>query len=319
VSFKDIHIFRLDVLANMPVPWVPLVPIDTEPPSMAVVQRLQFAHRPIVLTQQAFDALLAIGAPRPYYAPHGIDTNFWTPGDKREARATLGLPSDAFVVAFVGANQSVPSRKGLDKAIQAFAMFQQHDATTTCEHQDAMLYLHTMLNQQRQGLNIYALLDFFNIDKMNWMATPQLQMIGGVPREYLRNVYRAADVLLNPATGGATEICQLEAQACGTPVISSDFTAMRETAWAGWRVGSDERDIYDDVELEPGQMGMRYRPRPSRILRSLEAAYRNRDNTELQQQARDGALKYHLDAVLDEYWLPLFKRLERDLSREKAA
>jgi glycosyltransferase involved in cell wall biosynthesis len=44
------------------------------------------------------------------------------------------------------------------------------------------------------------------------------------------------DVLLNPAMGEGFGITVLEAQACGTPAIVTDFSAMKEVCGAGWHV-----------------------------------------------------------------------------------
>ena len=48
----------------------------------------------------------------PYYVPHGVDPQVWYPQDKAKARHTLNIAQDSFFVAFVGVNDSIPSRKG---------------------------------------------------------------------------------------------------------------------------------------------------------------------------------------------------------------
>jgi glycosyltransferase involved in cell wall biosynthesis len=49
----------------------------------------------------------------------------------------------------------------------------------------------------------------------------------------MAKIYSAMDVLLNPAMGEGFGITVLEAQACGTPAIVTDFSAMTEVCGGG--------------------------------------------------------------------------------------
>jgi hypothetical protein len=71
--------------------------------------------------------------------PHGIDTDAYQPHDRRSVREQVGLEEDAFLVGMVAANKGRPSRKGFSQAFQAFAKFAE-------KHDNAYLYLHTMVN-----------------------------------------------------------------------------------------------------------------------------------------------------------------------------
>jgi glycosyltransferase involved in cell wall biosynthesis len=55
----------------------------------------------------------------------------------------------------------------------------------------------------------------------------------------MAKIYSAMDVLLNPAMGEGFGITVLEAQACGTPAIVTEFSAMKEVCAAGWHVKWD--------------------------------------------------------------------------------
>jgi glycosyltransferase involved in cell wall biosynthesis len=54
--------------------------------------------------------------------------------------------------------------------------------------------------------------------------------VGGVPLEETVNFYRAADVLVYPSLNETFGLPILEAMACGCPVVTSDVSAMPETA-----------------------------------------------------------------------------------------
>jgi glycosyltransferase involved in cell wall biosynthesis len=65
--------------------------------------------------------------------------------------------------------------------------------------------------------------------------------VGAVPLEETVNFYRAADVFVYPSLNETFGLPILEAMACGCPVVTSDISAMPETA-GGAAVLSDPRD-----------------------------------------------------------------------------
>ena len=54
--------------------------------------------------------------------------------------------------------------------------------------------------------------------------------VGGVPLEETVNFYRAADAFVYPSLNETFGLPILEAMACGCPVVTSDVSAMPETA-----------------------------------------------------------------------------------------
>ena len=54
--------------------------------------------------------------------------------------------------------------------------------------------------------------------------------VGGVPLEETVQFYRAADVFVYPSFNETFGLPILEAMACGCPVVTSDTSAMPETA-----------------------------------------------------------------------------------------
>lgn len=65
--------------------------------------------------------------------------------------------------------------------------------------------------------------------------------VGGVPLEQTVDFYRAADVFVYPSLNETFGLPILEAMACGCPVVTSDTSAMPETA-GGAAVLADPRD-----------------------------------------------------------------------------
>lgn len=200
VTLKDVHVYSPDTLRRLPRPWVPIVPIDTEPVSVAVKNQLAYATAPVALTRVGQQMLAAEGI-RAFYAPHAIDTDFWCPGDRTAARERLGLPQDVFVAAFVGANNDRPSRKSIDQILLSWSIFLEQS-----EHRDAVLYLHTSLGTRYGGFNISAMIETIQLPPANLRATNQdAYDTGSILPEVVRDIYRAADVLVNPSMGGGFE------------------------------------------------------------------------------------------------------------------
>jgi hypothetical protein len=132
------------------------VPIDHQPPPperrglLHQVRRDADRHVEV----RAGDARPARSAVRARTASTRTPTSRMTAGRSVSRSA---LPEDAFLVGMVAANKGRPSRKGFSQAFQAFRKFAE-------KHDNAYLYLHTMVNPgMSQGENIPALLDALDI------------------------------------------------------------------------------------------------------------------------------------------------------------
>ena len=159
------------------------------------------------------------------YVPHGIDTGFWTPGDRLAARDLLGIPRGCFVAGLNAQNLGQPSRKAFDEQLTAFAQFHGKPP-------GVLLLAHTAPDND-EGMPLRPIVRQLGIkDAVIFgagMTMAETQM---------RTWYRSLDVLLNAtyAEGFGIPIC--EALACGVPVIATDCSAMNEKVppAAGWLV-----------------------------------------------------------------------------------
>ncbi len=303
ITLGDVWTFQQPLLSEMNVAaWVPVDHEDV-PPAVAGWFETTGAV-PIAMSRFGEAALRRAGLD-PLYVPHGIDTSVFCPGDRAEARERVGLPDDAFVVAMVAANVGRDgARKAFYEQILAFGQLRK-------KHPDAVLALHTDVTSA-QGVDIRKLLSDFPRD--SYLFTDQYAYKIGVDAGKVADIYRAADVLTNTSWGEGFGIPIIEAQACGTPVVVTDTTAMPELAGAGWTVPGEP--MWHD-----SQSAWARRPFISGIADAYEQAYDQARDEHLRARAWGFAQDYDADRVMTEFWKPALERLETalDKRREEAA
>jgi FkbM family methyltransferase len=127
-------------------------------------------------------------------------------------------------------------------------------------------------------------------------------------------LYNSFDVLMNATRGEGFGIPILEAQACGVPVIVTDFSAMPELCFAGWKVGYTDREF-------TYQGSYQVLPSVTDIADALEEAYQMNDEQRagMRAQARAGALTYDADLVTTEYWKPALEAIEARIAEDEQA
>lgn len=272
-------------------------PVDHEPAPPGVTDFfLQTDSVPIAMSRFGEQML---GRLDPLYVPHGVDTETYKPIDKRIARGPA-FPDGAFVVGMVAANKGRPSRKSFAQALRAFKQFAE-------QHDNAFLYLHTMLDPNlAEGENLPALLRDLEIPQDRVRIADQYAMLfEPYSAEDMAKLYSALDVLLNPAMGEGFGIPVLEAQACGTPAIVTDFSAMREVCGAGWHV--------KHTPHWTGLNSWQAIPDVDDIVSALEECYTlsGQQREKLKRTARQHALSYDVHRVMKQHWLPALRVAEQ--------
>jgi glycosyltransferase involved in cell wall biosynthesis len=272
------------------------VPVDHDPCPPRVMNFFQGSQAiPLAMSRFGEERLERLD---PLYVPHGVDTKVFRPHDRTEARGKLGVPDDVFLVGMVAANKGNPSRKSFVAALEAFAEFRR-------KHDNAVLYLHTDLEGTfSQGVPLAPVIEALGIPE-DAISHPDPYTIHFHPMtgNTMSLVYSAMDVLLNPATGEGFGIPVLEAQACGTPAVVTDFSAMREICGAGWKV--------EWSKWWTPQHAWQAQPHVGDIVEALDHCYSlsTAAKEQLSEQAREHALQYDVDRVLAEHMLPALERV----------
>lgn len=276
-------------------------PIDHDPAPANVVETLHYYDvRPIAMSRFGEDRLHQAGCD-PLYVPHGVDTSVFQPYTNRdEIRDRMGLPQDAFVVGIVANNQGVEvPRKSFPQMFQAFAMFLE-------ECPEAFLYLHTDALGRNQGLNLIPLLkDVYGVpeDKVRFVDQDRY-WLGMIDWPQMSRIYNSMDVLLNPSMGEGFGVPIIEAQACGTPVIVTDWTSMPELVGSGWAVQGEP--FYRSPSAAWWS-----NPYIGGIVEALRMAREKKDDQGFRDQARAFAMQYDADVVAETYWKPVLEELDR--------
>ena len=163
-----------------------------------------------------------------------------------------------------------------------------------------MLYLHTERDGAMGGVALLPLLAACGISEDQYKIVDQYAYRTGFPQEALASMYASADVLLSASMGEGFGLAVIEAQACGTRVIVSDFTAQPELVGSGWCV--DVQPFWDNA-----QKSWFCTPQVGSIVDALKESYNAPRGVD--QVAVDFAAPYNADRVWDAHWKPVMKGL----------
>jgi len=303
ISLYDIWALPKDVCRSLPCPWVALIPVDGTPVNEHMLARIRTADYPVAFSAFGKYELWEAGI-EATYIPLGIDTGVFKPGDKREARERLGISEDIWLVTMVAANKGYPPRKAWPESLMAFAEFHS-------KHPEAVLYVHStrMPYGSEDGVYLEGLAQALKINGAVTYAD-EGEVAVGVPDEQMADIYRASDVLLNPAMGEGFCLPVAEAQACGCPVITQDCSAMSELTANGIAARSVQ-------PLWVPQLGYWWQlPSVAGIRAALEEVH-GWPVAERQRYAEQGVSfirdNYSWPHVMLKYWLPFLERVEAEL------
>jgi glycosyltransferase involved in cell wall biosynthesis len=146
-----------------------------------------------------------------------VDHDLFRPGDPVEAsraEARAQVAARGLTKPFVLFVSSMWPYKNTDGLLRAFAQ---------AELGDRQLAIVGPIRDEKYGATLHALVDQLGLrDRVVW--------VGGVPLAETVQFYRAADVFVYPSFNETFGLPILEAMASGCPVVTSDTSAMPETA-----------------------------------------------------------------------------------------
>jgi len=260
--------------------WTPVDHMNVPPQVLAWSQRPNVL--PIAMSKHGKAAFNRADV-QSVYIPHALEKH-WKPTPMEEDP----FPG-RFVVSAINANKGVlPNRKAWGENLLAFAMFAQ-------KHDDALLYVHSDLKSPI-GIDLVALIKACGIPESQVVFADQYDLRLGVEEGRMAQIMTRTDVLLAATMGEGFGLTALEAQACGTRTVVSNFSAQPELVGDGFLV---------DVQpsWNPAQAQWFATPLVPSIVEGLEWAYQQGGGHS--EKAAEFAKDYAADKVFDERWVPL--------------
>jgi glycosyltransferase involved in cell wall biosynthesis len=280
------------------ISWVPLDHVTLPPQVAAFLRRdnvTPVARAPHGKRQ------LENGGIESVYIPHAVNTKVFAktpkimgPEGMMPTRELLGISDDTFLVAMVAANKAngLVHRKSFDINFLGFAAHLQ-------SHPDSHLYVHADPAPNVGGFDLGVLAKVCGIppEKITFANRDKYRI--GYSQAELAALYSAADVLLAASYGEGFGVPQIEAQACGTRVIASNWAASPDLiAEDGWLV--DGQPFWDAPQGAFYQV-----PLLGSVVSALEQAYEAERG--FSAVARKFALDFDEEKVWQDYWMPFLK------------
>lgn len=253
---------------------------------------------PIAISRHGEEMLKRSGF-SPLYVPHGIDMKTFQRSERaREEGRKAEQLKGKFLIG-INANNKDPYRKGMAEQLAAFARLHE-------KYEDTHLLLHCTMAEPN-SVSLGPLIAELGLNEATTVADQYSLLSGIIEPEYLAIWYSCLDLYSCCSYAEGFGLTILEAQACGTPVVVTDFGSMAELCGAGWKV--------------PGQKWWNWnheawwwRPSEDGIFRAYEAAYQRGPGYQRKcARAREFASRYSAERVLEDYWKPALKVLEEEI------
>lgn len=147
-------------------------------------------------------------------------------------------------------------------------------------------------------MDLFSVMRTIGIPESSVRYVPIQRYRLGLEAHEMAALYQSFDVLLAASGGEGFCVPLIEAQACGVPVIVSDFAAQAELVGDGWIVGGQRRWI-DDAG------SWLFTPSVREVVDALESA---NERSGPSAAAADFAVDFDGHAVFRHHWLPFLHR-----------
>jgi len=304
ISLIDVWVMHDTAKKIAPALWLPWLPIDHDPVPAKVLESLEGAYLPLTYAKWGHQMLTAAGVEN-VYIPHGIEPNVFNviqDDDWRKDFRKRYFRDCSHLTVMVAANKGFPDRKAFQVQLRAWAAFAE-------DKPGALLYIHTEPSTMYGGIDFHAMIRGLGIyHKVIFPERYSYQM--GLPATLLAQIYNCADMYLGAAMSEGFGIPIIEAQACGVPVVVTDFSAMPELVRWGHAVKPADKfwTPLNSWQAWPDVKGITH------ALNVLYGEWQEKGgvwpmaNRLYAQDQIHG--EYDWDTIVREQWQPLISRLE---------
>jgi len=299
MTLADVWILNNPEFEKIPkiASWTPLDHVSMPP---AVKKWLEKPNvLPIAMSPFGVEQMSEVGI-ESTYIPHAIDTHIFKPTETIEGQLTrrfLNVKDDDFLIVVNSANKANKSihRKAFAELLMAFSVFRK-------KVPNSYLYIHTEPTGIFGGFHLPRLASACGLPMDAVLFPNPVDYRYGFEREHLAAIYSAADVTLQVSYGGGFELPIMEAQACGTRVISTNWSGPKDlVAEDGYLVGGQL--FWDEAQLAWFKI-----PIIGLITQAIENAYDDtRANGSHSEVSRKFAKQFDAEKIWMDKWLPFLK------------
>jgi len=234
--------------------------------------------------------------------PHGVDTKIFKPMDKSKCRKRFNFSDDAFIAGVVAANADPEPRKGWDSLFDGLRIFFERNPDA---RKNMFIFAFTKANDSRG----FALGNLARMSGVygNVFFPEHYAPLMGISDEEMAMLMNCFDVLCSCSRREGFGLPIIEAQACGIPVIGTNFSSIPELlnyGKHGWLV---KKKAWAYTPLN----GKCVIPDEKDIAKKLEEAY---FDTKLRKKygriAYNFAQRYDWDKLMKEKWIPYLESKE---------
>ena len=329
VALQDIFMFEPGPFACISAVWMPLHFIPVEHPTILSLSDFDI-QLPISgwgaallypLQSQGHDTWRHIDV-----LAHGRDLQVYTPdkqqdNERRLVRQEWGWPEDAIVVLMVASNSEESGRKAFDAQFQGFVRFAKKEP-------NAWLHVHSEI---ARAYDLGRLLETFGEfpTRSSWTdkqdsrvrthreaiirgrhcSVSSAQRLMNTSEKEMAALYRSADILLAATCSEGCGVPILEAQLCGTPVVTTKATAMWEETHLG--ISVQPKQYIARMDFNSGWM----LPDADGICDALIAISSWTDLDERRQQALPLLRKQYGNETIVQGWCTILEKIETDQLR----
>ena len=297
ITLYDVWVFDNPALDSIPIAsWTP---IDHQPAPEKVLAWLRKPNVTPIAMSKFGKAMIENAGIESEYIPHAIDTKIFKPTEFLpegiSGREFVG-GDDKFVVGMNFANKAggFIHRKAVAENFLAFAIF-------ASKHDDVVLYLHTEPYGKQSGFVLPNILEACGVPTDKVKFVDPISYSYGISTETLVAIYSAWDVGLFTNYGEGFGVPQIEAQACGVPIITSNFAASAELA------SPDSFLVNGQPFWDAGQHTWFNVPNVQGIVDALEQAYQR--GRKKFPDTLAFAKQYDANKIFADSWKPLIEKL----------
>jgi glycosyltransferase involved in cell wall biosynthesis len=296
-TLYDVWVYDKMKYNDQIVSWVPLDHITLPPAVHKFLAKDNVT--PITMAPHGQEQLAKAGIDS-VYIPHAVDTCIYKPTEKIPSgvrtREYMDIPDEAFLVGMVAANKANGSihRKAFAENLLAFALHLQ-------KYPESYLYIHSEPSRAYNGFDLGVLIKMVGIPEDRVLFPDAYALRTGYSDEHMAALYSSFDVLLSTSYGEGFGIPTVEAQACGTRVITSGFAASKDLASPdSWLI--EGQPFWDEAQASFFQI-----PSVNKIVNALGDAYNAERGTS--KDAIEFAKQFDVETVWDQKWMPFLKDL----------